>query len=384
MAIGFAPASALVAVPMVDLRGALTAAADSIRRNLDELHARGHYILGPQTHAFEEAFAAAMGGAFAVGVGSGTAALELCLRAAGVGTHNLAEPDAVRDEVIVPSMTSLFTAQAVLAVGARIRVADVEPDTLLVTADQLRRAWTPRTRAVIAVHLYGQPCRLDEIAALCKERGVVLVQDACQAHGARFRGHPLTDFSPYCAYSFYPTKNLGGLGDGGAVVTDDPEIAERLKQLRDGGRLGDQTCRMPGLNSRLDEMQACYLRAFLPFLPAWNARRRQLAVQYREALHACDCPLLSFDEDSVNHLVVARSPSRDALRQHLASCLVQTGIHYPVPIHQQPGLLPFATWAEEPEVATKAAREILSLPAAPHVTDEMAEAVLRGVIGFQQ
>lgn len=365
---------------MVDLRGALAAAQDAIRRNLEEMHARGQYILGPQTVAFEEAFARATGGKYAVGVGSGTAALELSLRAAGIGEPGTEVQDC---EVIVPAMTSLFTAQAVLAVGARLRVADVASEDLLVTAEDLRRAWTPQTKAVIAVHLYGQPCRLDEISALCKERGAVLVQDACQAHGARFRGLPLSDFSPCSAYSFYPTKNLGGLGDGGAVVTNDPEVAERLRLLRDGGRLGDQTCRMPGVNSRLDEMQACYLRAFLPFLPKWNARRRALAKRYRDALTESGTTLLKFDDDSVNHLVVARSAQRDALRRYLSGRNIQTGIHYPVPIHEQPGFQRFATWAEEPRSASRAAREILSLPAAPHVSDEMADYVLRGVKEFK-
>ncbi|MCU0227383.1 MAG: DegT/DnrJ/EryC1/StrS family aminotransferase [Bryobacterales bacterium] len=364
---------------MVDLREALHAAQAAIASNLEQMHARGQYILGPQTEAFEEAFAAATGGSYAVGVGSGTAALELSLRAAGIGLG----ADGTPDEVIVPAMTSLFTAQAVLATGARLVVADVSPEDLLVSAETLRATWTKRTRAVIAVHLYGQPCRLEEIAALCAERNAVLVQDACQAHGARVQGRPLTKFSPYCAYSFYPTKNLGALGDGGAIVTDDPEVAERLRLLRDGGRLGDQLCRQPGHNSRLHEMQACYLNAFLPYLEGWNDRRRVLARRYRGALSGTVTPLLRFDADSVNHLVVARSSTRDALRQHLAACGIQSGIHYPVPIHEQPGLLEFASWKVQPQVASQAAREIVSLPVAPHVSNAMADAVLQAVLEFQ-
>ncbi len=377
-ATAYAPISSAVAVPMVDLRGALDSAQQAIRDNLERMHARGQYILGPQTEAFEQGFAATTGGLYAVGVGSGTAALELSLRAAGIGLGKGGQPD----EVIVPAMTSLFTAQAVLATGARLVVADVSPDDLLVTAETLRRAWTPRTRAVIAVHLYGQPCRLDEIAVLCSEREAVLVQDACQAHGARFQGRPFTEFSSYCAYSFYPTKNLGSLGDGGAIVTNDPETAEHLRLLRDGGRRGDQTCRMQGHNSRLDEMQACYLSAFLPYLETWNTRRRELAQRYQEALTGTAIPLLRFDADSVNHLVVARCPKRDALRTHLAARHIQTGVHYPVPIHEQPGLAGSASWKVEPTVASRAAREILSLPGAPHVSDAMADAVLRALLEF--
>lgn len=374
MAAAIAPSPAAIEVPMVDLREALALAEPAIHRNLEQLHARGQYILGPQTAAFESAFAAATGAAFAVGVGTGTSALELCLRAAEV-----TGPDV---DVIVPSMTSLFTAQAVLAVGARLRIADVGSDDLLLTAEELEQAWTPQTRAVIAVHLYGQPCRLDEIAQLCAARGAVLIQDACQAHGARFRGLPLNHFSPFCAYSFYPTKNLGALGDGGAITTDDPAIASRLRLLRDGGRAGDQVCRTPGVNSRLDEFQACYLNAFLPFLNDWNQRRRQLSLRYQQALAQSATPMLRFDEDSVNHLAVIRSSHRDHLRQHLSGCGIQTSIHYPVPLHEQPGLQPWMSWAQIPQVAARAAREILSLPAAPHVTDEMADAVLKGIRTF--
>lgn len=363
-----------VEVPMIDMRVALAAASPAIETHLAEMHARGHYILGPQVETFEREFAAALGAAEAVGVGTGTAALELCLRAAGIG------PGA---EVIVPSMTSLFTAQAVLQCGARLRIADVHPDDLLLTAETIEQAGTPATRAVIAVHLYGQPCQLAEIADLCQRRNWSLIQDACQAHGSFFEGKPLTHYSPYCAYSFYPTKNLGALGDGGAVVTSDPEVARRIRLLRDGGRLGTQVCQAAALNSRLDAMQACYLRAFLPLLAEWNAHRRHIAQTYQRQLPS-DGParLLHFTADSVHHLVVARSRRRDALREHLAQLGIQTGIHYPVPLHEQPGFLPYASWREQPKVASAAAREILSLPVGPHVTDAMAVYVLEGIASF--
>jgi dTDP-3-amino-3,4,6-trideoxy-alpha-D-glucose transaminase len=379
MAAAHAPASVNPGVPMVDLRDVLLAAQESIQRNLANMYAQGQYILGPQTLAFENGFARATGGRHAVGTGSGTAAIELCLRAAGIGRS----PDGSPDEVVVPAMTSLFTAQAVLAVGASLRIADVCPDTLLLTPESLRQAWTPQTRAVIAVHLYGQPCRIDEIAELCNEREIVLVQDACQAHGARYRGRPLTQFSPYSAYSFYPTKNLGALGDGGAVVTDDDGVADCVRLLRDGGRRGDQTCRMPGINSRLHELQACYLNAFLPMLPAWNTHRRSIAANYRGALAGSEVQPLRADDDSVHHLMVVRGKHRDALRKHLGTCQIQTGVHYPVPIHEQPGLRPYCSWTGELSVASLAAREILSLPIAPHVSATMAESVIRAVLEFR-
>ncbi len=359
---------------MVDLRPMMEGARSHIQQYLDQMHQSGYYILGPQTEAFEKEFAWTLGAKFSVGVGSGTAALELCLRAAGIGSG---------DHVIVPSMTSLFTAQAVLAVGAHLRITDVSPDNLLLTPESVLRAITQQTRAVIAVHLYGQPCELDSLAELCRDRKITLIQDACQAHGSFYQGNPLTDYSPYCAYSFYPTKNLGALGDGGAVITSSEEVAGKVRLLRDGGRMGTQYCQSPALNSRLDEMQACYLRAFLPFLESGNGRRREIANLYQRELDKNPhLKLLNFTEDSVHHLVVARSPHRDGLRTHLAGLGIQTGIHYPVPLHEQPGFLPYASWAEVPQIATKAAGEILSLPAGPHVTDEMAGYVLEGISTF--
>jgi dTDP-3-amino-3,4,6-trideoxy-alpha-D-glucose transaminase len=367
-------------IPMFDLSGALAEAEDDIRLNLAEMHRLGQYILGPQTAAFETEFAREVGGSAAVGVGSGTAALELCLRDAGIGRWG---PGSSPDEVVIPSMTSLFTAQAVLATGARIRVADVSPRTLLLTAESVERALTSATRAVIAVHLYGQPCDLPALAALCEQRGVALIQDACQAHGAFAKGKPLTAYSPYCAYSFYPTKNLGCLGDGGAIVTSNPETAHRLRQLRDGGRLGDQLCRGPGVNSRLDEIQACYLRAFLPRLRAWNERRRSVAAFYAEALrNSKSLRLLEWDSDSVHHLCVARSTRRDELRAYLADLGIQTAVHYPVAIQDQPGLIPHASWAEVPVHGAQAAQEIFSLPLGPHIAQEQAQTVAQMIMEF--
>jgi dTDP-3-amino-3,4,6-trideoxy-alpha-D-glucose transaminase len=211
----------------------------------------------------------------------------------------------------------------------------------------------------------------------------VLIQDACQAHGARFQGRALSELSAYCAYSFYPTKNLGALGDAGAVVTPDPEIAERLRRLRDGGRCGDQISRGPGVNSRLDELQACYLRAFLPWLGAWNERRRQIAQQYSDGLRGIrGIRLLAWDQDSVHHLLVARCKRRDQLREFLLARGIQTGVHYPTPIHEQHGLRAGAVWDEEPLQAAIAAREVVSLPIGPHMTDGMVAAVLDGAWQF--
>ena len=348
---------------MFDIKPVLAAASQNIELNLEQMHRDGRYILGGQTSAFEAELAEAFGGTSAVGVGSGTSAIELCLRDAGIGGSG--------HEVIVPAMTSLFTAQAVLGAGARLRVADVDPHTLLLDAGRAADAWTPNTAAVVAVHLYGQPCLLSELANLCRKRGAVLIQDACQAHGVRIGGTPLTAYSPYCAYSFYPTKNLGALGDGGAVVTSDPEIGVRLRMLRDGGRQGDQICRMPAVNSRLDEIHACYLRALLPNISAWNRHRRRLAELYRDQLTGLrDLKILQWDEDSAHHLFVVRLRHRERVRAVLAASGIQTGIHYPVPLHLQPGLQANSSWRVSPSEAERAADEILSLPIGPHVTSE--------------
>jgi dTDP-3-amino-3,4,6-trideoxy-alpha-D-glucose transaminase len=342
---------------MFDAKPVLERAGPEIARNLAAMHAAGSYVLGEQVERFEGELAAAFHAGQAVGVGSGTAAIELCLREAGVVRND--------QEVIVPSFTSLFTAQAVLAAGARVRVADVDPETLLVSPESLRAAWTPQTAAVVCVHLYGDVCRVDEIAALCEERGATLIQDACQAHGATYGGRPLTAFSAYTAYSFYPTKNLGGVGDGGAVVTDSARIARRIRLLRDGGRVKDQVARAPGINSRLDEIQACYLRAFLPHLPYWSGHRRKLANAYRRA----GIRLTGATANSANHLYVMRSNRRDSLRKALAAEGIQTGIHYPVPLHRQPGFRGRANCRELPVVSERASEEVLSLPGGPHISE---------------
>ena len=356
-----AAVAAARSIAMFDLRPVVDRARADVQRNLAQMEAAGQYILGPQVAAFEAEFAHAMGAVHSVGVGTGTAAIELCLRAAGI-----VRPD---QDVIVPALTSLFTAQAVLSAGASLALADVNPSTLLLDAASLEQAWTPRTAAVIAVHLYGQPCDLEAISALCRARGAVLIQDACQAHGARCNGRALTDYSPFVAYSFYPTKNLGCLGDGGAVVTGDARIASRLRKLRDGGRAGDQVARAPGINSRLDEMHACYLRAFLPHLDYWTHWRQQTAACYDEYLKGIpDIAPVSTGAESVRHLYVARSTRRDEIRTRLKELGVQTGIHYPVPLHLQPAFRKRARVGVSLWNSEQACREILSLPLGPHIS----------------
>jgi dTDP-3-amino-3,4,6-trideoxy-alpha-D-glucose transaminase len=356
---------------MVDLRPMLAATEPARRANLARLFDRMQFILGEQVASFEEELAAAWGARFAVAVGSGTAALELSLRAVGLGESGR--------EVLMPALTSPFTAQAVLAAGCRPQFADVDAETLLLNAADAEARIGARTAALLPVHLYGQPAPLAELSKVARRRGVTLLQDACQAHGAG----PFTRFSPAVAYSFYPTKNLPCLGDGGAVLTNSPAVVGRLRRLRDGGRQNDQLARIRALNSRLDEMQACYLRAFLPELEKWNADRVRLASLYDEALAGCSgVRPIARGENSVCHLYVLRASRRDRLRQHLAKHGIASGVHFAVPLHLQPafarpglkrGILP---------VAERACREIVSLPLWPYMPESAVAEVAERVREF--
>jgi dTDP-3-amino-3,4,6-trideoxy-alpha-D-glucose transaminase len=351
-------------IPMFNIGPQLQATEGVWKVNLDRLFQRMHFICGEQLTAFEQEFAAGMGAKFAVGTGTGTAAIELCLRAAGLGGSGR--------EVIVPALTSLFTAQAILAAGCIPRIADVHPETLLLDVREVERLLGKKTGAILPVHLYGHLCDLPRLKKLAREARVALIQDACQAHGAHYAGKPLTDFSPYVAYSFYPTKNLGALGDGGAVTTNQRQIAEKVLLLRDGGRRHDQLSRIPAINSRLDEMQCCYLRAFLPQLREWNQRRSHLAQTYDRLLAASATvrPIPRGDY-SVDHLYVVRARQRDPLRKRLTQRGVMTAIHYPVPLHKQPA---FRTKDVLPH-AEKACREIVSLPLWPYLEEECVDQV---------
>ena len=360
-----------MSIPMVDLRPLLAATEAAWRGNLERLFERSQFILGEQVDAFERELAAALGARFAVGVGSGTAAIELGLRAAG-----LAESGA---EVIVPALTSPFTAQAILAAGCKPRFADVDPETLLLNAEDAEARVRRRTGALLPVHLYGQPCDLPRLAAVARRRGLVLLQDACQAHGAQEAARPFTGFSPAVAYSFYPTKNLPCLGDGGAVLTNSRAVADKLRRLRDGGRRHDQVARTRAINSRLDEIEACYLRAFLPKLPEWNQRRARLAALYDQALAGCDgVRPVGRRAGSVCHLYVVRAARRTRLRKFLAERGVVTGVHYPVPLHLQPA---FQDSGSLP-VAEQACREVLSLPLWPYMPETAVEEVAARVREF--
>ena len=333
--------------------------ADTVRAAIDRVLARGWYVLGPEVEAFEAEFAAASGARFAIGVASGTDAIALLLRANGIGAG---------DEVIVPALTAAFTGLAVIAAGARPVIVDVEPDTLTIDPAACAAAVTDRTRAIVPVHLYGQPADMKAIGDVAARYRLSVVEDCCQAHLATSAAIPVGTTGSGGAFSFYPTKNLGAFGDGGAVITNDPAIAERVRRLRNGGQTDRYHHIEAGVNSRLDELQAALLRARLGHLAQWTARRRELAALYRRLLPAGVEPIGERDAGHVYHLFPIRSPGRDRLQQALAAQGIETLIHYPVTLSDQPA---FARYGPAPSpVAAAAAQALLSLPLHPRLGDE--------------
>jgi dTDP-4-amino-4,6-dideoxygalactose transaminase len=349
------------------------------RRELDEAVARvldsGWFILGPEGEAFERELATALGARDAVAVGNGTDALHLALRALGVGPG---------DEVVTTSISAAYTALAVLHAGARPVFVDVDPRTLNLDPERVEGALTPRTKAIVPVHLYGHPADTDPILSLARERGLAVLEDACQAHGALYRGRPvgtLAGEGGIGALSFYPTKNLGALGDGGAILLNDPGLAARLRQLRNGGQSDRYRHEVPGVNSRLDELQAALLRVGLRHLSAWTERRRALAAFYQRELEGAGAEPLGEQPyaRSVFHLFVVRHPRRDALAAALRERGVGTLIHYPIPLHLQPAFAGLGGKPGDLPVAEKATSEILSLPLYPELRDEQARGVVEAV-----
>ena len=357
-------------VPFNALRPGEDAAA--VRSAIDRVIASGWFVLGPEVEAFEAAFAAASGAPFAVGVGTGTDAITLILRALDIGRG---------DEVITPPLSAAYSALAVIMTGARPVFADIDPDRLTLDPSAIERAMTPRTKAILPVHLYGQPADMQPIEAIAARRGVAIVEDAAQAHLATAEGRPVGTIGVAGAVSFYPTKNLGALGDGGAVITADAHLAARIKRIRNGGQTSRYHHAEAGANSRLDEMQAAILSARLPHLASWTARRRAIAAQYRRGLAqaAVEVPP-EFDPGHVYHLFPVLTPRRDDLMAHLAERGVEALIHYPVPIPRQPALAAFDP-ADCP-VADRVCSQVLSLPIYPGLSDADVAAVVEAVQSF--
>lgn len=345
-------------VPFVDLHPRLRETGPELKRRFAAQLDCARFILGKEVAAFEQEFAYAMDGRYAVGVANGTDAIELSLRAEQLGGSGA--------EVLTTPLTASFTGLAILAAGCKPRFADIDPETLLLDPLEAANRLTRKTAAILPVHLYGQSCDLTRFVSFARSARLTLVQDACQAHAARHDGKPFTSFSKCVAYSFYPTKNLGCLGDGGAVLTDSRAIAGRLRLLRDGGRRTGHVSQIAAVNSRLDEIQAAFLRAFLPRLTDWTAQRSQLARVYEE--HLTGCPgiqVIRQPPGSVYHLFVIRTARRRRLQEYLGRVGFGTGIHYPTPLHLQPAFRDCGLKRGDLPHAEKACREILSLPLWP-------------------
>jgi len=325
---------------------------------------------------FEEEFAEYCGVRFAVGAGSGTEALHLALLACGVGNGH---------EVITVPHTFIATAEAITLTGAKPVFVDIDPQTYTIDAAQIEDAITERTKAIIPVHLYGQPAYMEPMLALAERNKLLVIEDAAQAHGAVYKGKKVGGFGAAGCFSFYPTKNLGAYGDGGAVVTDDEEIAQRVMMLRDHGSKQKYRHDIEGLTSRLDTLQAAILRVKLRHVDRWNQQRRDRASLYDALLEDAEgvvCPTVREGCAHVYHLYVIRTTERDRLREHLRRVGILTGIHYPIPLHLQPayGYLGIAEGAYP--VTEQIAKEILSLPMYPELSREDLEAVAREIKGF--
>ncbi len=342
----------------------------------DEMHAavtesldRGDYILGEAVASFEREFAQYCGTAHALGVDSGTSALELALRAVGVGAG---------DEVILPANTFVATALAVHHAGATPVLADIDPHTYNIEPALLERAITSRTKAVVPVHLYGRPAAMAEINAIAAKHGLVVVEDACQAHGAAQHDVRTGGLGHIAAFSFYPGKNLGACGDGGAVTTNDEKLADNVVMLRNYGQRKKYHHLIKGFNRRLDTLQAAVLRTKLPHLDRWNAARRQAAAVYAELLEdsGVAAPRTTAGVDPVWHLFVVEVDDRDRVQQELDEAGIQTGLHYPIPIHLLPAFEELGYKPGAFPVTEAAAERILSLPMHPHLTREEIERVV--------
>ena len=336
---------------------------------------RGRYILGDEVNAFETEFAAYLGVKYAIGVGSGTEGLRLALAACGIGSG---------DEVITVSHTAVATVAAIEQAGAIPVLADIEPDSYTIDPRRIINAVTPRTKAIIPVHLYGQAVDLDAVLEIAGENGLRVIEDGAQAHGAVYKDKRVGAYGDLACFSFYPTKNLGAIGDGGMVVTDQPELARRLRLLREYGWAERNVSQRPGANSRLDEVQAAILRVKLPYLDQDNAARARIASIYCAGLNGCDMVLPTSRQETrhVYHLYVVRTPRRDALKQHLQDKGIAALVHYPVPIHLQPAYRGRLAGNDSLMETERAARQVLSLPIYPELKEADLAAVIEAVRSF--
>jgi len=365
-------------IPLLTLAKQHKKLSRELKKALGEVLDSGVFIMGPQGRAFEQEFAAALGLPKVLGCDSGTSALELALNACGVGPG---------DEVIVPTFTFIATATAVSILGATPVLVDIDWKTMTLSVDDVKRKITAKTKAIVPVHLFGQPADMDPLLAVARERRIRVVEDCAQSHLAKYKGKAAGSLGDLACFSFYPSKNLGAAGDAGAIGVNAPELLRPLEELRNCGREVGQAYRHTrvGSNCRLDEMQAAVLRVKLKHLAEWSGKRRAHAKYYNDKLAGLPLTLPPHDEDGtqpVFHLYVIRAERRDELMAHLKANGIGTGVYYPIPVHAQPAYAGLGLRASDFPNAERASREALALPLYPEMTAAEASRVVKTIRAF--
>ncbi len=362
-------------LPTINLKAQYESLRPEVEAAIARVFARGNFVLGEETQAFEQEFADFCQVSHAIGVDSGTSALHLALRACGIGPG---------DEVISVAHTAVASIAAIEMSGARPILVDIDPQQMTLDPHQLEQALSPRSRAILPVHLYGCPANLTEIVAFARAHGLFVIEDCAQAHGATWQDQPVGGWGDLAAFSFYPTKNLGAYGDGGAIVTNNLALAEKTRLLRQYGWQERYISASKGFNSRLDELQAAILRVKLRHLPAWNKKRQQQAARYDSLLATSGLilPVQPAAASHVYHQYVIRHTARAALRDFLAQHGIQSQIHYPVPIHLQPAYHDLGYSPGSLPHSEQAAHQVLSLPLYPELSEEALQKVCQTLLDF--
>lgn len=364
----------MTSIPFVDMARLHSPLRDEFLAAFARVLDSGSYVQGAEVAAFESEFARVTGASHALAVSNGTAALHLSLLALGIGAG---------DEVITVANTFIATAEAISAIGAVPVFADIEEDGFNLDAADIEHRITPRTKAIVVVHLYGELADMDNILEVARRHGLKVIEDACQAHGAERGGRQAGTFADAGCFSFYPTKNLGAVGEGGMVVTANSDLAAALARLRDHGQAAKHNHREPAFNYRMSELQAAGLRVALPHLGRWNQSRRTAAEHYMDALAGTGIRLPHWEESAhAYHLFVVRSAEREALKAHLASRGITAAVHYPVPIHLQPAYAALGLRRGDLPRTERAVDEILSLPFHPHISIEEIASVADAIRSF--
>jgi dTDP-4-amino-4,6-dideoxygalactose transaminase len=364
-----------VKIPLVDLGAQHRQLETELQAAVQRVFQRSSFVSGPEVERFEAEFASYLNATSCVAVSSGTAALHLVLHALEIGPG---------DEVITVPNTFIATAEAISAVGARTVFVDVDPIAYTMDPTQVERAITVRTRAILPVHLYGQPADLDPLTAIARRYKLTIIEDACQAHGAEYKGRKAGTLGAAGCFSFYPSKNLGACGEGGAVVTSDPDLAERIRLLRNHGSVSKYEHCFPGYNFRMEGLQGAFLAVKLKYLDEWNERRRMLAQHYDRLFSGSGVvtPTEMPYAKHVYHLYVIQAENREALRRRLAEQDIETGLHYPIPLHLQEAYRSLGYRRGDFPVSERLAERALSLPMYPDLTFEAVEHVASPILEF--